>query len=150
MLSVAADLLDDAFDSALLAHVLEEKDRLSWSPYNNDYDVQLLEQSGHSTENNCFSFCTRFLAAVSREPRLRAVWQAGRHPLAPQRRRQLPALTNRTMRAQIRYASTADHDKFSLVEQHGIADAVGAVERYLATAVASRPSNKLPPMKSFS
>ena len=59
------DLDDEAFDAFLAGHVLEERERLEWAPYQNGYDVDLLlERGGQGAENNCFSFCARFLSSI--------------------------------------------------------------------------------------
>ena len=60
------DLTDDAFDAALVGHVMDERERLEWAPYQNafDHDLLLERQRSQEAENNCFSFCARFLSAI--------------------------------------------------------------------------------------
>ena len=36
------DLTDDAFDAALVGHVMDERERLEWAPYQNAFDHDLL------------------------------------------------------------------------------------------------------------
>lgn len=84
------ELSDEAFDAALLGHVLNERDRLSWAPYQAGANA-----ADPDAENNCFSFCTRFLNVIS-------------------------------------YAGASTHDKMSLVDRHGISQAVEAIELYQA------------------